>query len=138
LRERDSDIPLLVNHFISKYSKKIGREILKVPIQIMDALKRYTWPGNVRELENVIERAVILSENGILNVDDRFINTDFNTEDDENSQTMQEIEKAHIIKALDDCNYIIEGKRGAAKKLGMPPSTLRDRMKKYNISKPTK
>ncbi len=138
LRERDSDIPLLVNHFISKYSKKIGREILKVPIQIMDALKRYSWPGNVRELENVIERAVILSENGILNVDDRFINTDFNTEDDENSQTMQEIEKAHIIKALDDCNYIIEGKRGAAKKLGMPPSTLRDRMKKYNISKPTK
>ncbi len=138
LRERDTDIPLLVNHFIDKYSKKIGREITKVPSRIMDALVKYSWPGNVRELENVIERAVILSENGILNVDDRFINVENNTDDVKETRTIQELEREHILKALEECNYTIEGKKGAAKKLGMPPSTLRDRMKKYKIVKPGK
>ncbi len=138
LRERDSDIPLLVNHFIEKFSKKIGREIQKVPSQIMDALVKYSWPGNVRELENVIERAVILSENGVLNVDDRFINIEPAKKIESSGKTIQEIEREHILNALEDCNYTIEGKNGAAKKIGMAPSTLRDRMKKYKIVKPGK
>ncbi len=136
LRERDTDIPILVKHFISKYSKKMGREIDKVPSRVMEAFMQYSWPGNVRELENVIERAVILSENGILNVDDKFINADTSSNEVRNTKTIKEFEKEHIIKALEDCKYTIEGRKGAAKILGMPPSTLRDRMKKYKIVKP--
>ena len=72
LREREGDLPLLVNHFVKKYSAKIGKKIENIPQQVMETLEAYSWPGNVRELENVIERAVIITPDNTLRIDEQF------------------------------------------------------------------
>ena len=137
LRERREDIPILISHFAQKYGAKIGKKIESVSHQVIDILQNYHWPGNVRELENVIERAVILARDSVIRLDDLPPNlsakeaVDFKITDN-----LHQVEKNHIIKILEACNWVIDGKRGAARKLDLPPSSLRDRMKRLGIKRP--
>lgn len=134
LRQRPDDIQLLALHFIRKYNAKLGKKIETIPQQLIEALQTYHFPGNVRELENIIERAVILSAGSALQMD-----VSFNSPRQppaEDTQTLDEIERRHISRVLAACNWRIEGPQGAAKLLGLHPSTLRSRMRKLNISRP--
>jgi transcriptional regulator with GAF, ATPase, and Fis domain len=132
LRERLEDIPLFVNHFVNQYCTKIGKRFDKVPKKALQRLTRYSWPGNIRELENIISRAVITSEPGNLQVQV--------PESPQSSasthKTFKEMEKLFILETLEDTGWKIEGKRGAAKSLGLKPSTLRNRMKRLDIRRP--
>jgi formate hydrogenlyase transcriptional activator len=134
LRQRKEDIPLLVNHFVAKFNKKTGKKIATVSKETLDALKEYHWPGNVRELESVIERAVITSQGTALLVLDRF-DTCRKTGDEsgEEVKALAGIEHDHILQVLRKTGWRIEGPTGAAVLLGLNPSTLRARMRKYGI-----
>lgn len=134
LRDRKEDIPLLVKHFINKYSQKLGNEITKIPQSTIKQLTKYNWPGNVRELENIIERAVIVSEGGNLKIGD-WLKGEV---EKGNGQLvpLEEFEREYIIKVLNKTNWKISGKNGAAEILDMKPTTLESRMKKLNITRP--
>lgn len=136
LRERPEDIPMLTFHFIKKYSARLGKKIENVPQQLIDKLQTYHFPGNVRELENIIERAVILSTGNTLQMDVSFTSPRPADPDPVEPQTLEEVERSHITRALADCNWRIEGPQGAAKRLGIHPSTLRSRMRKLNVNRP--
>jgi len=131
LRERKEDIPLLISHYVEKFSKEMGKTIESVPKKMIEKLINYSWPGNVRELENVIERAVVISQGKSLNVIDEFYQEPI---DSESIKSLEENEKSYIIKVLDKTKGRIEGKSGAAALLGINPSTLRSRIKKLGIS----
>lgn len=134
LRQREGDIPLLINHFVGKFNKKNGKKIETVTKDTLDALQRYHWPGNVRELESVIERAVITSQGNVLQVLDRFDTFRKLEEPAEKSvMGLVDIERDHIVQVLHKTGWRIEGEKGAAVLLGMNPSTLRARMRKYGI-----
>jgi len=133
LRERPEDIPPLAFHFIKEYGARLNKKIESVPQQFIETLQAYYFPGNVRELENIIERAVILSTGPTLQMDLSFISP-CRTATAE-PLTLEEIERSHITRALTACNWRIEGPQGAANILGLPPSTLRSRMRKLNISR---
>ena len=135
LSARASDVPLLVNHFVTKFSKKLGKLFEGVSQATMDRLTRYAWPGNIRELENVIERATILAKGPVLQIDDVLLHG--------NSvpllpvaDSLEEVERAHVFRVLHDVSWVIEGKQGAAARLGLHPNTLRSRMQKLGIKKP--
>jgi DNA-binding NtrC family response regulator len=134
LRLRTDDIPLLVNHFVAKFNKKIGKRIETVTKDTLAALQQYHWPGNVRELESVIERAVIVSQGSALQVLDRF-DTFRQTEEPEGQEikVLVDLERDHILNVLKKTAWRIEGKNGAAGILGLNASTLRARMRKYGI-----
>jgi len=134
LRERREDIPLLVNHFVNKYSAKIGRMIKTVPKKIMKILESYHWPGNIRELENIIERAVIISKDEQLSLGDWFTKS-YKSVDEKSIQTIFEIEKEHILNVLDITSWRIRGENGAAQILGLKPTTLEARMQKLDIKR---
>jgi PAS domain S-box-containing protein len=136
LRNRPEDVPLLTSHFIKKYSASLGKKIQSVPQQLIEKLQAYQFPGNVRELENIIERAVILSTGPTLQMDVSFISPRQPAPGPEELQTLEVVERSHIMRALAACNWRIEGPQGAAKRLGLHPSTLRSRMRKLNITKP--
>jgi len=138
LRERTGDIPLLVRHFARRYGQKVGKVIDKIPQKVMTALQAYSWPGNVRELENIIERAVILSPGSILQLDEMLDVVRTIEAQPTTSLTLEEVEQNHILKVLEVTGWRIEGKRGAAVRLGLNPSTLRSRIEKLNIQKPQK
>jgi transcriptional regulator with GAF, ATPase, and Fis domain len=134
LSARASDIPLLVNQFVVKFSSKIGKKIDGVSHVTMDRLMTYAWPGNIRELENVIERATILAKGSMLQIDDILLHG--------NSapllpvaDSLEEVERAHILRVLGDVGWVIEGKQGAAARLGLHPNTLRSRLQKLGIKK---
>jgi formate hydrogenlyase transcriptional activator len=133
LRERSEDIPLLVRHFAQHFAKQMSRPIKSIPAETMDALVRYPWPGNVREMQNVIERAVILSQNGRLRVDPQSLAI---TEAPEklNGQ-LDTHEREAIDAALRASQGRVSGPHGAAKRLGLPHSTLEFRIKKLGIDK---
>jgi len=134
LRKRMEDIPLLVNHFVAKFNKKIGKRIETVSKETLNALQEYHWPGNVRELESVIERAVITSQGSALQVLDRFDTFGKRGEPaGEDVKALAEMEQDHILQVLRKTGWRIEGKNGAAVLLGLNPSTLRFRMRKYGI-----
>ena len=134
LRQRTDDIPLLVAHFVAKFNKKIGRKIETVPKETLKALQEYHWPGNVRELESVIERAVITSRGSALQVLDRFDTFRSSEEPAEGDvKALVELEHDHVLRVLRKVGWRIEGKNGAAILLGLNPSTLRARMRKYGI-----
>jgi formate hydrogenlyase transcriptional activator len=135
LRERPEDVPLLALHFIKKYGSRLGKKIENVPQQLIEKLRAYHFPGNVRELENIIERAVILSTGNTLQLDISFISARQPAPGREELQSLEEIERSHITRALAVCNWRIEGTQGAAKRLGIHPSTLRSRMRKLNIAR---
>ena len=134
LRQRKEDIPLLVNHFVAKFNKKTGKRIVTVSKETLNAFQEYHWPGNVRELESVIERAVITSHGTSLQVLDRFDTCQKTGEQSgEDVKALAAHEQDHILKALQKTGWRIEGQNGAAVILGINPSTLRARMRKYGI-----
>ncbi|MDH4304544.1 MAG: sigma 54-interacting transcriptional regulator [Nitrospira sp.] len=135
LSARASDIPLLVNRFVAKFSHKIGKKIDGLSESTMERLMRYAWPGNIRELENVIERATILSKGPLLQISDVMLQG--NTAPAQTvADSLEEVERSHILRILQDVNWVIEGKRGAATRLELHPNTLRSRMQKLGIKKP--
>jgi formate hydrogenlyase transcriptional activator len=134
LRQRKDDIPLLVDHFVAKFNKKIGKKIETVSKESLDALQHYHWPGNVRELESVIERAVITSTGAALQVLDRFDNVRTAGEASGGEvKALGELEHDHILQVLQKTGWRIEGPHGAALLLGINASTLRARMRKLGI-----
>jgi len=134
LRQRKEDIPLLVNHFVAKFNKKIGKKIDTVSKETLNALQEYHWPGNVRELESVIERATITSQGTSLQILDRFDTFEKKEETEgQEVKALAELEHDHILQVLHKTGWRIEGKNGAALLLGLNPSTLRARLRKSGI-----
>lgn len=132
LRERATDIPLLVNFFVNKHARRMGKRIERVPAETMSALSRWHWPGNVRELENVIERALILSQGTVLHVPvTQFKGSPVSTSSMK-VQTLEASEKELILRALREANGVIAS---AAGKLGMKRTTLNSKMHKLHISR---
>jgi transcriptional regulator with GAF, ATPase, and Fis domain len=136
LRERKDDIALLVNHFVQKYSAKIAKRIESIPLRIMTSLQSYQWPGNVRELENIIERAIILTDGSTLELDEFLEHSSDKPEPSKKLTTLKENEQVIIHNALEECNWMIEGKNGAAAHLDIGASTLRLKIKKYGFKRP--
>src|SRR5262245_6858677 len=132
LRERRSDIPLLVRHLVQRFSEQLGKRIDTIPPEVMHALETYEWPGNVRELENVLQRAIILSNGTTLSLGEAWLPTLEPVPIGE-SVTLLEVERRHISNVLQSRRWRIEGAGGAAQVLGMKPSTLRSRMAKLGI-----
>lgn len=137
LRKRPEDIPMLVWHFLKLHSKRMNKRIDEIPWETMDALTRYRWPGNVRELQNFIERAVILSPHRVLRapvseLEQINAHKGFNVP----LSGLSEIERDHILRALDASNWVIGGRSGAAERLGMKRTSLVYRMQKLGISRP--
>jgi transcriptional regulator with GAF, ATPase, and Fis domain len=129
LRERSEDIPMLVWAFVNEFCKKMGKQLFKIPKRDMEALQRYSWPGNIRELRNIIEHAVIVSNDGTLQVK---LPQEAGKESDW-AKTLEEVESGHIMEVLRHTGGRIKGEGGAAGILGMIPSTLNSRMKKLGI-----
>jgi PAS domain S-box-containing protein len=134
LRERQEDIPILIEHFVNKFCKKYGKDIKLISQETRDALYNYDWPGNIRELENLIERSVILSNKSSLFVPG-FITSDNESPIDLTALSLNEVQRLHIKQTLKKCNWKIDGPNGAAEVLDIKPSTLRDRMKKLGVTK---
>ena len=135
LSARTSDIPLLVARFIAKFSQKMGKQIDGVSHSTMERLMTYAWPGNIRELENIIERAMILAKGPLLQIDEVMLRGN-STPLVPVADSLEEVERAHILRILQDTNWVIEGKQGAATRLGLHPNTLRSRLQKLGIKKP--
>ena len=136
LRARASDIPILANFFLAKYARKLGKRLDGVSQDTMARLMNYSWPGNIRELENVIERASILSQDSIVRIDDALFMRPDSGARVPGAGTLQEVNRAHILRVLEDTGWVIEGKQGAAVRLGLHPNTLRSRMQKLGLKKP--
>ena len=135
LRDRKEDIPLLVDYFLDKFNRKLGKNIRNVTKGTMDDLMAHAWPGNVRELESVIERAVIISRGTTLQVLDHFDAPHPAGPKDE-VKPLVDLERDYISQVLRKTNWRIEGTQGAARILGINPSTLRGRMRKEGIHRP--
>lgn len=135
LRERQEDIQLLIHYFVAKYGKKIGRSIQTISPQVLDALMAYPWPGNVRELEHVIERGVILSQGGRLEPGGWLPRASPLMPSSE-IKTLEAYEREHILEALQQTQWKVSGPHGAAKLLGIKPTTLNARMQKLGIGRP--
>ena len=134
LRERTEDIPLLVRYLTLKYGTRLGKRIANVPPAIMELLQTYSWPGNVRELENVIERATILSEGAELDLR-WWPMTTGGVSREGGMRTLEEVEREHIRAVLQLAGWRVSGERGAARRLGLKPTTLEARMKKLGITR---
>ncbi len=134
LRERREDIPLLAKHFAMKYGAKLGKKIETISQKTMNALQAYAWPGNVRELENVIERAVIISPGPQLELGD-WIPEAHTTPNGKRILTIAALERNHILEMLELTGWRVSGEMGAAKLLGLKPTTLEARMKKLGIAR---
>ncbi|WP_419656655.1 transcriptional regulator, sigma54-dependent [Desulfosarcina variabilis str. Montpellier] len=134
LRERREDIPLLVNYFIEKISKRLGKSINLVPVNVMDTLRNYHWPGNIRELENVLERAVINSSGPKLHLVDELQKAGKMVA--EANRTLADVEREYILQVLERAHWKVSGKNSAAEILGLDRSTLRARMRKLDIQRP--
>jgi transcriptional regulator with PAS, ATPase and Fis domain len=137
LRMRKEDIPLLVDSFVKKFSRPLGKGIETITQATIKTLQNYPWPGNVRELENVIERAVINTEGTKLWLADKLEPPQGSDLSLAELRTLAEIERDHIIQVLEEKNWTIEGEKGAAMILGLNPSTLRARLRKLGIKRPT-
>ena len=137
LRDRREDIPLLVRHLVSRYARAFGKQIHTIPPQVMQVLESYDWPGNVRELENVLQRAIIVSSGGVLDLKELWLpRIDTGGSTAESSTMLVDVERQHITRILDLCRWRIEGAGGAASLLALKASTLRSRMVKLGISRP--
>ena len=134
LRDRLDDIPLLVEFYVTKIAKRMGKTIEIIPEMVMTALQNHSWPGNVRELENVLERAVINSSGPKLRLADEFKKSSRDLGIGEN--TLDAVVRDHIVQVLEQTEWKVSGKNSAAEILGLDRSTLRARMGKLNIQKP--
>jgi DNA-binding NtrC family response regulator len=138
LRERRGDIPSLVRHFAAKAARKLGRPLDGLTPAFLESASAYDWPGNIRELENLVERATIMSSGGPLDAAGLFSATSVSGETrfvPPADATLEEMERAHIQRVLERTRWVIEGERGAARILGLNPSTLRGRLRKLGIRK---
>jgi len=139
LRDRREDVPLLVWHFITTRQATLGRRVETIPRRMMERLVAYDWPGNVRELEHVVERALILSPGSTLMVEELVsVPGAAAPLHAGSSQQMVDAERAHVLRVLRDCAWKVKGSGNAAERLGLNPSTLRSRMKKLGIERPTR
>jgi transcriptional regulator with GAF, ATPase, and Fis domain len=136
LRERLEDLPELVNHFVHTYAVKLGKCIETIPQAVMDAWHAHPWPGNVRELEHVIERAVILAHGASLPLEDVLATRRPAETLTGTPLTLAAVERQHIVRVLQAAHWTIEGPGGAARRLGLHPSTLRSRMRQLGITRP--
>jgi formate hydrogenlyase transcriptional activator len=136
LRQRTEDIPRLVRHFVEFYARRMNKRIEEIPSEAMDALVRYRWPGNVRELQNFIERAVILSPYTVLRAPTSELEP-FSAHKGSNAPLtgLEDVERDHILRALDASNGVVGGLNGAAGRLGMKRTTLVSKMQKLGISR---
>ncbi len=134
LRARSEDIPDLVQHFVEIYSRRMGKQIERVPPETMSAFASYEWPGNIRELQNFIERSVILSDGTVLRPPLAELKHSFGAESSR-AITLQDAERDHILKTLEQTRWVVAGPNGAASRLGMKRSTLYFRMQKLGISR---
>ena len=138
LRERGDDINLLAQHFVAIHAPRIGRDVDQISAEMMDQLRRYEWPGNVRELEGIVQRALISSDGPVLNLAAPLVQgSSKDVDGSASSSELKLIEREHIVAILEDTKWKISGNSGAAAKLGIPPSTLRSKMKKLSITRPT-
>jgi formate hydrogenlyase transcriptional activator len=136
LRARTEDIPALVMHFVEVFGRRMGRQIERIPAETMSALNSYRWPGNIRELQNLVERAVILSKDGVLpnplpttGAQPAMVSTA--------ATTLKESERSLILQTLEEVRWVIGGPKGAATKLGLKRTTLIHKMQKLGISRPS-
>ncbi len=137
LRERKNDIPLLIQFFVNKFNKSLGKTITEIPNSVIKRFEDYAWPGNIRELQNVIERGMINSSGKTLNPGNfSVLQETTNSSNNKDLKTLREIEYHHIVSMLNQVDWVIEGESGAAKILGINPSTLRGRMRKLGIQRP--
>ena len=150
LRERREDISLLVHYFLSRYGARLGRKFTHVDPTTMARLKDYPWPGNIRELENVVERAMIVSDGPVLEIEESQLIPRATARPDaaapvaappreivRSGSTLAELQQRQIEETLERCRWVIEGTSGAASALGLHPNTLRSRMKKLGIVRPS-
>ena len=130
LRDRRSDIPLLVGHFVKKHSRRLNKRIESVPKQVMDLLCEWNWPGNVRELENMVERLIILAKDTTLTMPKAELET---LRENSDSEELPDVEREHIVRALRESNGTLSGPGGAAVRLGLKRTTLQSMLKRFNI-----
>lgn len=140
LRNRRDDIPLLANHFLQKLAKKTGTRVTTISNQALEQTMTYDWPGNIRELEHVIERSLLLTDENVLR--QLYLPArrqkdclSKRSESEFNVRTIEENEREHIINVLKHCKGRVAGYKGAAKFLGIPPSTLTSKLKRLGIEK---
>jgi len=141
LRERREDIPALVKHFVETYSQRIRKHVDCIPGETMAALQQYSWPGNIRELQNLVECAVILSKDGVLPnpLHKRRANPiipTLNGQAIQSSMTLEESDRALILRTLEQVDWVVGGPNGAAAKLGLKRTTLLARMRRLGLSRP--
>jgi formate hydrogenlyase transcriptional activator len=134
LRERPEDIPALTRFFTQKYARRLKKRIEAIPSEVMAALTSYRWPGNVRELEHFIERAVVLTQGADLEVSLSELKSSAPAIP-ANISTLEDAERGHIVRALDETSWVIGGPNGAAARLGMKRTTLQSKMQKLGISR---
>ena len=159
LQQRDADIPMLVRHFTQQFSRRMNKVIDTIPSATMDALRRYQWPGNIRELQNMIERAVIISTGPVLSLDVADLKlapasssqqkapqqkasqasaaaaaSDSKT-DGALRDVLHQTERQKILEALQRCNWVVAGPKGAAAQLGTKRSTLQQKIRKLGITR---
>jgi formate hydrogenlyase transcriptional activator len=135
LRDRQADISLLVRHFVQEYGSRLNKKIDCIPDSVMNSLRRYTWPGNIRELQNVIERAVLLTEGCELQFSLPGPTNVAPVRAPQPDHTLAEMERSYIADTLRKTNWVVGGRAGAAAKLGLPRTTLISRMRKLGISR---
>src|SRR6266403_1084599 len=142
LRDRREDIPALVTHFVKLFSRRMGKQVDSIPPETMAAFQSYSWPGNIRELQNLVERAVILSRDGVLpnplhkKQTEPMIPSPHRTQTFHSSMTLEDSDRALIVEALEQAGWIVGGTRGAAAKLGLKRTTLLAKMRRLGISRP--
>jgi formate hydrogenlyase transcriptional activator len=142
LRERREDIPALVEHFVKLFSRRMRKQVDSIPPETMAAFQWYSWPGNIRELQNLVERAVIRSRDGVLpnplhkKQPDPIITRLRRTQTFHSSMTLEDSATALILEALEAADWIVGGPRGAAAKLGLKRTTLLAKMRRLGISRP--
>jgi transcriptional regulator with GAF, ATPase, and Fis domain len=140
LRERREDIPALVMHFLKIFSRRMGKQIDSVPSEMMAAFQWHSWPGNIRELQNLVERAVILSRDGVLPnpLQKRHTSAIILSSNAQSlpSMSWKDSDRALIVETLEQAGWIVGGPRGAATKLGLKRTTLLAKMRRLGISRP--
>jgi formate hydrogenlyase transcriptional activator len=142
LRERQEDIPTLVTHFVKMFSRRMGKQVDNIPLETVAAFQWYSWPGNIRELQNLVERAVILSRDGVLpnplhkKQTELMIPSLHRTRTFHSSMTLEDSERALILDTLEQSGWIVGGPRGAAGRLGLKRTTLLAKMRRLGIYRP--
>ncbi|MCG3119984.1 MAG: Anaerobic nitric oxide reductase transcription regulator NorR [bacterium] len=135
LRERPEDIPMLAHHFVGKFARRTGKRVERMAPEALEMLRQYHWPGNVREMANILERAMILCDGGALQKEHIAISPQPAPKPEVAVLTLEENERALILKALAEANWVVGGANGAAQRLGLNRTTLLARMKKLGIER---